>query len=41
VNLPQRKVIHMENPLLNGLDMRFVPEFMSLLEEPGKKAPAK
>ncbi len=41
VNLPQRKVIHMENPLLNGLDMSFVPEFMSLLEEPGKKAPAK
>jgi hypothetical protein len=31
VNLAQRKVIRLENPLLGDLDMSFVPDFMPLL----------
>ena len=41
VNLTQRKVIRMENPLLKGFDMKFVPDFMPLLEGAGEKAQAK
>jgi len=41
VNLPQRKVIRLENPLLEGLEMRFVPDFMPLLKEVGGKASVK
>jgi len=37
VNLAQRKVIRLENPLLDGLDVGFVPDFMPLLESAGGK----
>lgn len=33
VNLGKRKIIRLENPLLDGFEMSFEPEFMSLLED--------
>lgn len=33
VRLKGRKVIALENPLVNGLDMHFVPDFIQLLED--------
>jgi hypothetical protein len=41
VGLKQRKVIRLENPLLDELDMSFVPDFMPLLDEEPKKLQAK
>ncbi len=41
VGLKQRKVIRLENPLLDELDMSFVPDFMPLLDEEPKKSQAK
>lgn len=35
VNLNKRKIIQLENPLLGGLKMRFVPDFMPLLDKAG------
>lgn len=37
VNLAQRKAIHLENPLLDDLDVSFVPDFMPLLGSAGGK----
>lgn len=37
VKLAQRKMIRLENPLLQGLNMSFAPDFMPLLDETGKK----
>lgn len=39
VGLKQRNVIRLENPLLDDLQMSFVPDFMPLLDEPPKKSP--
>lgn len=36
VNLDKRKVIRLDNPLLGDLKMRFVPDFMPLLDKAGK-----
>jgi hypothetical protein len=41
VNLAQRKVIRLENPLLGNLEMSFVPDFMPLLDTAGKKSQSK
>jgi len=36
VNLDKRKIIRLESPLLDDLKMRFVPDFMPLLDKVGK-----
>lgn len=41
VNLAQRKVIRLENPLLGNLEMSFVPDFMPLLDAGGGKSQSK
>jgi len=38
VNLDNRKIIQLENPLLHGLEMNIAPDFMKLLNEAGEKS---
>jgi len=41
VKLDKRKIIRLENPLLSGLEMKFVPDFIPLLNDQYGKSQAK